>query len=67
MFVLLGSLSHCVHIITSLAQGRTSGIVGAGVVGRAVQWGVVALRMPGPSETAHLQIPSYALTGGLSE
>lgn len=66
-FVLLGSLSHCAHIITFLAKERTGGIMGV-EVGRAVQWGLVALRTSGPMEqAAHLQIPSYASTAGLSE
>lgn len=57
----------CTYYNHFLGTGKNQRYCGGGVVGRAVLWGVVTLRMQGPSETAHLQIPSCALTGGLSE
>lgn len=58
-FVLLGTLSHCVHIITFLAQEEAGGIMEG--AGRVTQWGLIAPRMPGlMGQASHLQIPSYA-------
>lgn len=58
-FVLLGTLSHCVHIITFLAQEEAGGIMEG--AGRVTQWGLMAPRTPGlMGQASHLQIPSYA-------
>lgn len=58
-FVLLGTLSHCVHIITFLAQEEEGGIMEG--AGRVTQQGLMAPRTPGlMGQASHLQIPSYA-------